>query len=137
MDFYRSPVLVVSNVFWFIPAGIALAYSSFWLALPAVIIMCLSMWFHFRPTRVVEIVDTIFSIFYILINVVLCSLSPNPVQAWLGAVMATGVAGLVWFVAHSADRKQNKRGYVRWHTIWHLAAANVTVVIYINYFGLL
>jgi hypothetical protein len=137
MDFYRSPVLVVSNVFWFIPAGVAYAHGSIWLVLPALAVMSLSMWFHFSPTKNAEIVDTIFSMFYILLGPVLCSLSPNPVQAWLGAVMATGVAGLVWFVAHSADRKQNKRGYVRWHTIWHLAAANVTVVIYINYFGLL
>lgn len=93
MQQYKSPVLVLSNVYWLVPATLALCALKYWLVLPAMFVMVLSMWFHYRPTIITERFDTFFSIGYILLGPFLLSYSPNPVQAWVFGSIVTVMAG--------------------------------------------
>jgi len=137
MNKYKSQLLVWSNLSWLFPAYLAIGTEKWVLTLPAIMVMFLSMNFHYRPTAAKERIDTVFSLLYISLGPALLTMSANPLQAWISAIVVTLFAGGVWLNAKHFDHKQNLAAYNLTHALWHVLASCVTSIIYLHYLGYL
>ncbi len=134
MQQYQSQWLVVSNLGWLAPAQYAYSAGSVLLTMPSLVVMALSMFFHAKPSLLRERIDTVSALIYVALGPVLLMIPVVRILELLFCLSMVLLAAVVWLRARWHDRVGDIGAYQRWHGIWHLMAALMTLAIYEYFF---
>ncbi len=135
MQQYQSHWLIFSNLTWLVPASYAYQAGSILLALPSLVVMICSMMYHWNPSRVREYLDTGFAVVYLGVGPFLLYAAAFQKLLLVVCCVVVSLAAATWVYARVCDTRNNALAYQRWHGVWHILAALMTLTIYMYFFN--
>lgn len=126
---------VWSNVLWYVPAGLAIYYEAYWLAIPACIVVGTSTLYHLYKNPFIERLDELCPGLYVVLGPYLLHSVGWPLTETLlaAALMIIGLG--IFLYSHRVRTRSGLAAYRRVHMWWHIFSAASASVVYLAYLG--